>query len=117
MNKIKKVLSVVMVLSMMLCSMSLTCVKAHAASMVEPTNEYGETYEMKVTVDELNIRTGPSTSYTAIDSISYGATVLPIGDNDYAPNDKLWYYIQYKDNGRTKVGWIKAIIDGEYTID
>lgn len=121
MTNFKKILSMLVCLSFIVCFVGAQSVSAHAASIVKPKVTYGETYMHQVAVDELNIRSGPSTGYSAIDSISYGHDVLPIGDNggslSTSTSNPLWYYIEYSDNGRTKTGWVKAVINGKYSIN
>jgi|GEM_PF-5051926 len=53
----------------------------------------------EVIADELNIRSGPGTNYTIIDSISKGHAVQV---TDYT---KGWSYIIYTDGGTQKRGW------------
>ncbi len=60
-----------------------------------------------VTSDTLNVRSGPGTGYSIIDTISYGTNGLIIDGPIYA-NGYTWYEIEYV--GGTYVGWVA----GEY---
>ncbi|OXX85058.1 hypothetical protein AVM15_00830 [Paraclostridium benzoelyticum] len=62
-----------------------------------------------VTADELNVRSGPGSNYTAIDSISYGHQVY-ISKN----RSNGFYYIRYTDNNQEKYGWVSSAYVWEY---
>lgn len=67
-----------------------------------------------VTSDTLNVRSGPGTGYSIIDTISYGTNGLII-DGPVSADGYVWYEIEYV--GGTYAGWVASEYLGLVTID
>ena len=59
---------------------------------------------MYVIADKLNVRTGPGTNYTAVDSLSYGHEVV-VDTSSYTNG---FYFVMYSENTEIHRGWISS---------
>lgn len=68
---------------------------------------YAEERTASVNATNLNVRSGPGTSYTAIAKLSTGAAVTVIGEQT-GTDGTLWYQIRYSASGGEQTGYVSG---------
>lgn len=90
----------------LICMLLIVTLSSQAVAIVNATEINSETESMniegEVTGEQVNVRTGPSTSYTSIVQLNKGHDVIVLAQD----TDTNWYNIQFRLNGRTLSGWM-----------